>query len=145
MIKAGAKVEGAEQLITAMKGTHQEILKACKKGIDRTAFAIESDAKRKITADRHIITGRLRASIHAELKEGESFDYSDDNGNTYNGSLREKVDKMEAVAGTNVHYAPYIEFGTRTISADSFLGWAALKNGKLLVDRIMQELNKIKT
>ena len=47
--------------------------------------------------------------------------------------------------GTNVHYAPYIEFGTKLIRADSYLGWAAIKNGKLIVDRIMQELNKIKT
>ena len=144
-MKAGVKIDGVAQLIKNIQLTSAEIHKACKRGIDRTALAIESDAKRKITADRHIITGRLRSSIHAELKEGQRFDYNDQHGNSFDGSLQESIEEMEAIVGTNVKYAPYIEYGTKYISADSYLGWAANKNDKLLKARIMHEIEKIRT
>lgn len=145
MIYGRAKVEGVSQLISKMKQTQEEIHSAIKKGIDRTAIAIESDAKRKITTDGHIITGRLRASIHAELKNDQSFSYKDKKGQEFDGALEEELGKQEAVVGTNVHYAPYIEYGTKYTAADSFLGWAALKHGKLIADRILQELGRIRT
>ena len=128
-----------------MKETHEDIHRAVKKGIDRTAYAVESDAKKKLKSDKHIITGRLMGSIHAELKENQQFSYVDRNGRQYDGSLGEEIGEMEAIAGTNVEYAPYIEFGTKRFSGDSFLGWAALRQGKLIVQRILQELSKIRT
>lgn len=142
-MKASAKVEGLSELFRRLALTKEQIHCAIKKGVDRTALAIESDAKRKIASDGHIITGRLRSSIHAELKSGERFSYSDDSGKSFDGSLEVEVDELEAVAGTNVHYAPYIEFGTKYIRADSFLGWAAMKQTKLIKARIEQEIKKI--
>jgi phage gpG-like protein len=33
--------------------------------------------------------------------------------NNITGLWSEKIDDTEAIVGTNVHYAPYIEFGTK--------------------------------
>jgi hypothetical protein len=136
-------VEGVPGLIADMKKVGVEVQKAVKRGVNRTALAIETDAKKKLTSDGHIITGRLRASIHAETKEGQSFNYSDKDGNAFDGSLREQIGEVEAVAGTNVEYAPYIEFGTSKIAADSYLGYAAVKQDKLLRERVTEEINKV--
>jgi hypothetical protein len=149
MIKSSVKIEGTRELVANMKATKEEIHRACKKGIDRTAIAVESDAKKRLSgqfgSSRHIVHDRLRASVHHELKNGELYNYTDKNGKSFDGSLKTEIDKLEAIAGTNVFYGPFIEFGTKYFSGDSFLGWAALKQGKLLVERIKQELDKIRT
>jgi phage gpG-like protein len=142
-MKARATIVGLGDLLRKLKELPEKADLAIKKGVDRTALAIESSAKRKITSDGHIITGRLRASIHAELTEGKSFTYSDNKGNSFEGALEEAFGKLEAVVGTNVFYAPFIEFGTKNFSGDSFLNWAAVKEGALLKDRIEQELMKL--
>jgi phage gpG-like protein len=142
-MRFSAEVSGVMELQAKLGATREQIHVAIKRGIDRTALAMEKDAKDKLKSDGHIITNRLRASIHAELKEGENYQYSDNNGQSFDGSLDKKIGKLEAVAGTNVFYAPFIEFGTKFIAASSFLGWAAMKQSKLLKERIIQELNKI--
>lgn len=51
-------------------------------------------------------TGRLRASIHAKTRSTDSFNYSNDKGESFDGGLKEKVrEGTDAVVGTNVHYA----------------------------------------
>ena len=142
-MRMSVEVRGVEQLARKFGATKEAIHKATKAGIDRTALAMETDAKNKLKSDGHIVTGRLRSSIHAELKEGASYQYSDQEGKTYDGSLKKKVGKLEAVIGTNVFYAPFIEFGTKYFGGDSFMGWAQLKQSKLLPGRIMEEIRKI--
>lgn len=61
------------------------------------AIAVEAAAKRLCPVD----TGRLRASITWAIEHDEQ------------GIL--------AVVGTNVHYAPHVEFGTRFMRAQPFL------------------------
>jgi HK97 gp10 family phage protein len=144
MIKGKATIEGIHELLKKFSEIPEQADKAIKAGVDRTALAMETDAKNKLKADGHIITGRLRASIHAELKPLKSFSYSDNKGNQFDGSIEEEFDdKLEAIVGTNVFYAPFIEFGTRHFSGDSFLGWASVKQEKLLRQRIEDELNKL--
>ena len=70
------------------------------KAVERIAFLIEGEAKRICP----VRTGRLRASIHT-------------------GKIREGV----YYVGTNVHYAPYVEFGTRKMAAQPYLRPAAKK------------------
>jgi len=142
-MKVTCSIEGADLVRKQIEQTGKEIDKAIKRAIDKTALAIETDAKSKLKSDGHIITNRLRASVHAELKNGKSFSYTDYPGNSYDGSLGEKIAADEAIAGTNVEYAPYIEFGTKYFKGDSFLGWAALKQMKLLTDRVTKEINRI--
>lgn len=137
------KVEGVDGLLKDFEKYGQEAKKAIKKAVDRTALAIETDAKKKLKADRHIITGNLYASIHREKKTGENHgDYS----------LDEPIGEMEAITGTNVVYAARIEFGFKgTDSAgrtynqgpSSYLGYAALKQEKLNLERVEEELNKL--
>ena len=126
------KVEGTEQLMKGFEKYRKEAEKAIKRGVDRTAVAIESDAKSRLEGglggQRRIKTDRLRASVHAELEEGE---------------LGVPIAKNEAITGTNVEYGPFIEFGTRFMAAMSFLGFAAVRQDKKLKERVTEELNKI--
>jgi phage gpG-like protein len=151
-MKFSAEVSGVMELQRRLGATQEQIHVAVKRGIDRTALAMETDAKNKLKSDGHIITNRLRASIHAELKDQEQFTYSNNQGESFDGSLNLDIGKLEAVIGTNVVYAKRIEFGfngTDSLGrkynqpASSFMGWAVLKQGKLLKGRIIEELNKI--
>ena len=83
------------------KDNSQQILSALEKGKRNALTAIgssaETYAKDNITADDLIDTGRLRNSIsHA-------------------------VDGEAAYIGTNVEYAPYLELGTKKITAHHYL------------------------
>ena len=138
-----AEIRGVAQLAQKMGATKEAIAKAAKRGIDRTALAMETDAKEKLKADGHIVTNRLRASIHAELENEASFQYSDMEGHTFDGSLKKRIGKLEAVIGTNVFYGPYIEFGTKFFNGDSFMGWARLRQQKLLRGRIIEEIKRL--
>lgn len=124
--------------ITALRKFGKDAERAIKDVVDRTALAIETDAKEKLKADGHIVTGRLRGSIHAELKNSASYTYKDDHGKTFDGALKQQMTKLEAVAGTNVSYAPKIEF-----NYDSFLRWAAEKQKPLFVKRMQEALNRL--
>ena len=129
----------------------KEADKAVKRGVDRTAMAVESDAKNKLAADGHRKTRRLFQSIHTEttnpqhpdMKSNLNYTYKDKNNESFTGSFNEKMKDDESIVGTNVHYAPYVEFGTKFMSGDSYLGYAAVKQDKKLRDRIVEELNKL--
>lgn len=124
--------------ITALRKFGKDAEKVIKNVVDRTALAIETDAKEKLKADGHIVTNRLRASIHAELKNGAAHTYKDDGGKTFDGVLKQQMTELEAVTGTNVSYGPKIEF-----NYDSFLRWAAEKQKPLFIKRIQEALNKL--
>ena len=86
----------------------RKIKKELQQAVRKVALVnIEGGAKRKITQDRHVDTGRLRASIHTE----------------YKGSRRilsaGNIGDLEAVVGTNLPYANRIEY-----DFDSYLLYA---------------------
>jgi phage gpG-like protein len=121
--------------------------KAIKRAVDRTASAVESDAKKRLEGDlggkRRIKTGRLRASVHAELKNGESHGID---------SLNEKIASDEAIVGTNVVYAARTEFGFKDTDSlgrkynqegMSYLGYAANRQKNELPRRIEEEMDKL--
>jgi hypothetical protein len=144
----GAEVIGVEGLLKDFKGYEKEAEKAINKAVSDTAKGIESDAKKRLKgmmgSAKHWITGRLASSIYNRV-----------------------VKSMEKVVGTDVFYAPYIEFGTGdlveisegtedvaalfkgkgirkvNIKGDSFLNWAALNQQKKLTERIEKNLNEI--
>ncbi len=67
------------------------------KAMGRAAIRVQTQSKRLCPVD----TGLLRASVTHELgKDG---------------------DDLVARIGTNVHYAPYVELGTRRMAARSYL------------------------
>ena len=81
-------VEGLRELMAKLNGMQGNSTEALKKGIGRACARIQADAKQNCVVD----TGRLRASIVTEVHI---------EGNTVVGTV-----------GTNVEYAPYVEFGT---------------------------------
>lgn len=81
-------VEGLRELMAKLENMKGNSTEALKKGVGRACARIQADAKRNCVVD----TGRLRASIVTEVHT---------EGNTVVGTV-----------GTNVEYAPYVEFGT---------------------------------
>lgn len=92
------QVVGAAATVTAIKKMADP--HDMEKLVQKTALRIEAEAKKLCPVD----TGRLRASI-ATQRLGPA---------TYG-------------VGTGVEYAPYVEFGTRKMSAQPFLRPAANK------------------
>ena len=91
--------------VVIVKDNVQEVLDALSKakarGLEAIGSAAESHAKEIITEKKAVDTGRLRASIT----------HASDGANAY--------------IGTNVEYAPYVEFGTSKMKARSYLRPAA--------------------
>lgn len=71
--------------------------KAQKNGLEAIGFTAESYAKRNIQDNRSVITGRLLNSI------------------------THKVEGDAVYIGTNVEYAPFVEFGTSKRKAKPYL------------------------
>lgn len=105
--------------------------------INRAGINVETKAKQKITADGHIVTGRLRSSIHLENSKTTGFKYSDKDGHVYDGSFSEKPGPLGVYVGTNVTYAPKIE------EIDSYLFSSFESEKKLLIDRLQKELGSL--
>ena len=106
----------------------EQVLAAMEKGKRNALTAIGSSAethtKDNITADDLIDTGRLRNSIS----------YA--------------VDGEAAYIGTNVEYAPYLELGTKKITAHHYLKRAVTEHQdeykKLAVEAIKKAINNVK-
>lgn len=87
-------------VLNRLASIENKINREVEKEIGKCAFTlIETKAKQKLTSDRHVVTGRLRASIRTALE---------------NSSLIKK-----ATISTNIPYARKIEF-----RYDSYLGWS---------------------
>ena len=101
MIDFGVKLIGFSAVTKAIKDLVDE------NKIDAitraAALAVEAEAKRLCP----VRTGRLRASITTE-----------------------KIDTAAYAVGTNVEYAPYVEFGTRKMRAKPYLRPAAERVAK---------------
>lgn len=79
---------------------------AIKYSLERSAFAFEIAAKRLITEDNHIITGRYRASINLNSADGLPHTGS---GKKSDGIHKFRRNGMALEVGTNVEYAIYLE------------------------------------
>ena len=94
------------------------------------AIGIEAEGNAKEDANMPVDTGRARNSITwaTKAKEGEGFSYSDDKGNNFNDQIGTGADEHGVYIGSNVEYFPYIEEGSRTISARHVLRNAIVKH-----------------
>lgn len=94
------------------------------------AIGIEAEGNAKEDANMPVDTGRARNSITwaTKAKEGEGFSYSDDEGNNFNDQIGTGADEHSVYIGSNVEYFPYIEEGSRTISARHVLRNAIVKH-----------------
>lgn len=89
------KILNAEDVINKLARLDPRGADAVRKAINETAINIQRKAKRACPVD----TGRLRSSINMTFADAA----------------------MVATVGTNVDYAPYVEFGTSKQKAQPFL------------------------
>ncbi len=89
--------------------------RAKKNALTAIGITAEQKAKKVITQENAVDTGRLRNSITWATKdnEGESFSYEDNNGNRYNDRIGTGADDESVYLGTNVEYAEGVETGSR--------------------------------
>jgi hypothetical protein len=123
----------ARKVLARSKVVQAELKKRFRQEIIDTALTdIETPAKMKLTTDGHILTGRLRASIHTEYTGSGSYTYRDMYGKGFKGNF--KTDRprnnMDIVVGTNVVYARHIE------RIDSYIYYAYKKAMPALKRRI---------
>lgn len=105
---------------------------AMARGLEVIGMVAETHAKEAITRQRAVDTGRLRNSITYAVKkrEGEIVAYQDDEGRGYDHTIGWGIEKDEVYIGTNVEYAPYVEYGTSAMGARPFIRPAATEHSK---------------
>jgi phage gpG-like protein len=144
----GVEIDGIDKIMADFRGYEREAEKAINTAVSQTSLMVQKDAKSRLNgllgSAKHWITGNLAKSVY-----------------------NRRVVSMEKVVGTNVEYAPYIEFGTGdlveipegtediasqykgqgirkvNIKGDSFLNFAAVNQNKKHAERVAKELNKI--
>jgi hypothetical protein len=156
----GLSISGLDDCLKDFKDYELEADKAIQKASDDTIKAIVTDAKRRIQG------GTKDKSV--EGKKGSMGRF------LIKSIMRKKQyekDKYERVAGTDVPYAPYVEFGTGEkvftnmdfddqakevakqfkgkkkvpgMTGVSFLNWSAINQRSKFIDRVKNELAKIK-
>ena len=141
------KIHGTRTVIDNLDEFEKKIQIATKKAIIQGALVdIETVAKRKLTTDKHIDTGRLRASIHTSYKKspdgrGErrtTHHYTDNRGNNYVSDIFESTSNdFAVVVGTDVHYGTYIE------ALDSYIFYAYHKGLPKIKRRVAREVRKV--
>ena len=88
-------VTGGEDVVRALRAAGPRLRKAGGNVVAAAAMNIQREAKQRTPVD----TGRLRSSIRATINP----------------------EKLEAVVGTDVEYAPFVEHGTNRMQARPFL------------------------
>lgn len=89
------RVEGIPKIRTAFRQVSEKVTRSAQREVKRSALNIEGGAKNRVPVD----TGRLRNSIGHETS----------------------LDELSATIGSNVEYAPFVEFGTRGRTAKPYL------------------------
>ena len=90
----------------------KEVLEAMKDQVLLGLNAIGQEAEGYAKDDCPVDTGRLRNSITYSTRNfGGVASYTDDSGNAYSdGAARGTPEEGSVYVGTNVEYAPYVEF-----------------------------------
>ena len=86
------------KLVDKFDSMPDEIQKAMIDELRVTGFMIESTYKIAVP----VVTSRLQTSIHTEHADLKSYTYSDNKGNTYNGSLGYNLKPTQAVSYTHL-------------------------------------------
>lgn len=110
--------------------------KATVTGLEAVGFMLESHAKRAVP----VKTGRLRGSIsHATQQSPARV-----GGKAMAGDgVSTPDDKYTLHVGTNVEYAPHVEYGTKRTRAQPYLRPAIDNNYKRATDLFNRELKRV--
>jgi len=111
---------------------YQRLFVIVQKNMLTAAIVIESQIKRVINRKKIVDTGRLLSSITFATGAGESSSVSGaaaKAGDSAISSPGNTATLITARAGTRVHYAPHLEFGTEKMAARPFIrtGFAEAK------------------
>ncbi len=112
-----AKITGDREVMAKIKILAEKNINELKNVIIKSVFVVEGRAKKEVP----VLTGRLRSSITNEVKK---------EGKGYTGQV-----------GTNVIYAPFVEFGTSRRSAKPYL-FPAMKNSKADIIKFLERAIK---
>ena len=107
------------------------------KGLVRMLFDIKTLAQLKLKSDGHIKTSRLRNSLYVKTLGQKNANVPDNSksyvaeGKSYNSEFQVTLKENEGAIGTNVEYAPAIEFGygPHTIEAKNAKSLGTVKTG----------------
>lgn len=102
---------------------------AIQRALNAMGVQLERNAKTEINkavydtpeSPDYVRTGRLRASITYATKTEHSDPEENKALQTGDTKLRGKPDEDKVYVGTNVEYAPYVEFGTSRMHARPYL------------------------
>lgn len=101
------QVTGINRVITALSKGVEKYVKRNESATMKAGLKAEYFVKKNTPVD----TGNLRSSINTQL-------------------FAKKSDRTEAVVGTNVEYAPFVEFGTRKMKPRAMFRKTIDENGK---------------
>lgn len=124
------KITGADKVIHQLEELAKKSGKAVRDASIKGGFRIEADAKKNVAVD----TGRLRASLTTNwtgsgMSRATIIDPSrETKGNDAVGQPSGGKTGFTVIVGTNVEYAPYIEYGTSKKGARPYLFPAFNKN-----------------
>lgn len=109
-----------DETIEAMKEARQRALNAIGLMLERNAkIEINKAVYDTPPSPTYTRTGRLRASITYATKTEHSS--PEDEAEAGDADLRGEPDEDKVYVGTNVEYAPYVEFGTSRMSKRPYL------------------------
>jgi HK97 gp10 family phage protein len=115
-VRTSVRIEGMPALRKALLQVTQEGRKTVQREVLRATLAVQRRAKERCPVD----TGRLRNSIAVELEDGG----------------------MNGAVGTNVEYAPFVEFGTSRMPAQPYLLPAFEEERAVFIERLKRELGE---
>ena len=152
-----ARIDNFDAFNAQIKQLLKEFPREVSKEIYNTALVdVESFMKTKTNIP--VDTGRLRASIHTKRIGKPNHQYTDREGNSYNGTITGQVSREQVVVGTNVEYAEYINdfggggpFSRRTVKGakrpkgygKGFFDKAVANGEKRLIERMEKLINDL--
>ena len=152
-----ARIDNFDAFNAQIKQLLKEFPREVSKEIYNTALVdVESFMKTKTNIP--VDTGRLRASIHTKRIGKPNHQYTDREGNSYNGTITGQVSREQVIVGTNVEYAEYMndrggggQFSRRTVKGakrpkgygKGFFDKAVANGEKRLVERMEKLINDL--
>lgn len=152
-----ARIDNFDAFNAQIKQLLKEFPREVSKEIYNTALVdVESFMKTKTNIP--VDTGRLRASIHTKRIGKPNHQYTDREGNSYNGTITGQVSREQVIVGTNVEYAEYMnerggggKYSRRTVKGakrpkgygKGFFNKAVENGEKRLIERMEDLINRL--
>lgn len=139
------KVEGVPELLKNLKSWQAIKREACSDALKRGGFKVETLAKQLCAVD----TGRLRASISVNWAGSGMDEGKVDSKAQAGDGIKEPGGQkgLVVVTGTNVIYAPFVEYGTVKMPGRPYLYAAYFSyEGEIIMDieRILSKDERLK-